>query len=134
MKVELIFVGSELVSGKTLNTNASYISKKLKELGHTCLMQYTVDDNMEIIKETLSTSLIKSDLVILSGGLGPTADDLTKEAVAETLGLELTENAKCKKHLEDYFERLGKTPTENNYKQITAPRRSEEHTSELQSR
>lgn len=122
MKVELIFVGSELVSGKTLNTNASYISKKLKELGHTCLTQYTVDDNMEIIKEALSTSLIKSDLVILSGGLGPTADDLTKEAVAETLGLELTENAKCKKHLEDYFERLGKTPTENNYKQITAPR------------
>ena len=67
MKVELIFVGSELVSGKTLNTNASYISKKLKELGHACLMQYTVDDNKEIIKETLSTSPIKSDLVILSG-------------------------------------------------------------------
>lgn len=122
MKVELIFVGSELVSGKTLNTNASYISKKLKELGHNCYMQYTVDDNKEVIKDTLSSALSKSDLVIVSGGLGPTDDDLTKEAVAEALGLELVENERCKKHLENYFERLGKIPTENNFKQITAPR------------
>ncbi len=122
MNAELIFVGSELVTGKTVNTNASYISKKLQELGHSCFMQYAVDDNKERIIDALTAALSKSELVVVSGGLGPTADDITKEAVCEALGLELVENPKCKKHLEDYFARLGKTPTPNNFKQITAPR------------
>ena len=76
MNAELIFVGSELVSGKVLNTNASYASKKLKELGHNSFVQYTVDDNKEIIVEVFASSLSKSDLVIVSGGLGPTADPI----------------------------------------------------------
>lgn len=121
MKIELICVGSELTSGKTLNTNASYISKKLRELGHSHTRQFTVDDDMSRISELVLNSLSHSDVLIITGGLGPTDDDLTKEAVCHALGLRLVENKICKDHIEKYFSMLGKVPTPNNYKQATAP-------------
>ncbi len=121
MTVELICVGSELVSGDVVNTNASYISKKLRELGHDSFRQFAVDDNKQRLSELVEQSLKRCDILILTGGLGPTADDITKETVCEALGLKLTENIKCRKHLENYFKNLNKTPTENNYKQATAP-------------
>lgn len=125
MKVELICVGSELVSGKILNTNASYISKKIYELGHSQTRQFTVADDMPKICELVENSLSQCDILIVTGGLGPTNDDLTKEAVCKALGLRLVENKKCKEHIEKYFEALGKTPTPNNFKQATAPEGAE---------
>ena len=125
MKIELICVGSELTSGKILNTNASYISKKLRELGHLNTRQFTVDDDMGRISELVLNSLSSCDLLIITGGLGPTDDDLTKEAVCKALGLHLVENKICKEHIEKYFSVLGKVPTPNNYKQATAPEGAE---------
>lgn len=121
MNIELISVGSELLSGDIVNTNASYIAKKLHEMGHDVFRQFTVDDNKYRLSELVKESYKRCDIVILTGGLGPTSDDITKETVCETLGLKLTENAHCKKNIDSFFASLGKTPTENNYKQATAP-------------
>lgn len=121
MNVEIINVGSELLSGNVVNTNASYLSKKLMELGHDSFRQFTVDDNKERLSEIITNCLTRCDVLIITGGLGPTADDITKETVCDTLGLKLAENPVCKKHIDDYFRNFGKTPTENNYKQATAP-------------
>ena len=121
MNVELICVGSELLSGDVVNTNASYISKKLRELGHESFRQFTVDDNKYRLIEILNDSLRRCDILILTGGLGPTADDITKETVCEALGVKLVENDICKKHIDEFFRSAGRTPTQNNYKQATAP-------------
>lgn len=121
MNAEIICVGSELLSGKITNTNAQYIAKMLSTLGHTCTKQFTVDDNRAHIAELVKTSVKSCELLIITGGLGPTEDDVTKEAVCDALGLKLVENKICKKHLEAYFSRLNKTPSPNNFKQITAP-------------
>ncbi len=122
MRVELICVGSELLSGDIVNTNAAYISKRLRELGHESQRQFTVSDNRKLIANQVSDCLKNCDILILTGGLGPTDDDMTKEAVCDALGLTLEENAHCRKHITTFFERLGRTPTSNNYKQATAPR------------
>ncbi len=121
MNVELICVGSELLSGDVVNTNASFISKKLRELGHESFRQFTVDDNKYRLSEIINDSLKRCDVLILTGGLGPTADDITKETVCEVLGLKLVENSICRKHIDEFFRSAGRTPTENNYKQATAP-------------
>lgn len=121
MNVELICVGSELLSGDVVNTNASYISKKLRELGHNSFRQFTVDDNKYRLSELVEASCKRCDVLIITGGLGPTADDITKETVCETLGLKLVENAYCRNHIETYFKNAGREPTENNFKQALAP-------------
>lgn len=122
MNVELICVGSELLSGDVVNTNAAYISRKLKELGHESFRQFTVDDNKYRLSELVHESFKRSDIIILTGGLGPTYDDLTKETVCEALEIELEENELCKRHLENFFKNSGKVPTENNFKQTKAPK------------
>jgi nicotinamide-nucleotide amidase len=124
MNVELICVGSELLSGDIVNTNASYILKELQKLGHTAQHQSCVDDNKERLGGVIAESLKRCKLLIISGGLGPTDDDITKETVCETLGIKLEENSFCRNHLENHFKGLGKTPTENNYKQAMAPENS----------
>ena len=121
MKVELICVGSELLSGKVVNTNAAFISKKLCELGHNSFTQYTVDDDKSRLSDLVKLSLERCNLLIITGGLGPTGDDLTKETVCELLGLELVENQICRKHIDNYFKNLDKKPVETVYKQATAP-------------
>ena len=122
MNVELICVGSELLSGDVVNTNAAYISQKLQELGHDSFRQFTVDDNKYRLSELVEQALKRCDILIVTGGLGPTADDITKETVCETLGIPLVENEFCRTHLTKYFASSGRTPTENNFKQATAPK------------
>lgn len=122
MNVELICVGSELLAGDVVNTNAAYISKKLLELGHDTFRQFTVDDNKYRLSELVIGALKRCDILIVTGGLGPTADDLTKETVCESLGLALEENGFCKNHIDGFFAKLGKVPTENNFKQALAPK------------
>jgi nicotinamide-nucleotide amidase len=121
MNVELICVGSELLAGDVVNTNAAHISKKLRELGHESTRQHIVDDNKTRLSELVSESLKRCDVLILTGGLGPTADDITKETVCETLGIPLTENAECRKHIDDFLKSYNYAPTENNYKQAIVP-------------
>lgn len=82
MTVELICVGTELLLGNIVNTNAAYLAEKCAGLGLSCYFQTVVGDNGERLGMVLETALGRSDIVILSGGLGPTEDDLTKEVAA----------------------------------------------------
>ncbi len=89
MRAELISVGTELLLGDIVNTNAQYISKELAALGIGVFHQSTVGDNPQRLLECFDEALKRSDLVITTGGLGPTKDDLTKEMAAEYFGQEM---------------------------------------------
>lgn len=118
MTVEFISVGTEILLGNIINTNANYLSRKCAELGISNYYQISVGDNEERLAQTLETALSRSDIVILTGGLGPTKDDLTKEVTAKTLHRELVVDEGTKKFIENYFKRINKTMiTENNWKQ-----------------
>lgn len=118
MVVELISVGTELLLGNIVNTNAAYLSEKCAELGMSLYYEVTVGDNVERLLETVTTAYNRSDVIILTGGLGPTQDDLTKETVAKALNLPLVEDSHTRERIEDYFKRSNyKVITDNNWKQ-----------------
>lgn len=121
MIVELISVGTEILLGNIVNTNAAYLAEKCAALGLQCFFQTTVGDNEERLKLVLKTALDRSDIVILSGGLGPTEDDLTKEVSAAVMGKELFMDEHSKIRIQEYFERVGKKITSNNWKQAMIP-------------
>lgn len=121
MNGEIICVGTELLLGGIVNTNAQYLSRELAALGINLFHQTVVGDNPDRLKDTVAEALGRSDLVILTGGLGPTGDDLTKEAVAELLGLPLVEDEESLRRIEDYFRRAGRSMTSNNRKQALIP-------------
>lgn len=89
MSAEIISVGTELLMGNIVNTNAQYISQRLADLGIDCFLQTTVGDNHDRLVEAVHRGLERSDIIILTGGLGPTADDLTKETVADAFNRKL---------------------------------------------
>ena len=89
MKAEIICIGTELLVGDIVNTNSQYISKKLTDIGIDLYYQTTVGDNFERVKECLEIAFKRADLVITTGGLGPTIDDITKEVVADYFNEEL---------------------------------------------
>ncbi|RZS92877.1 competence/damage-inducible protein A [Cuneatibacter caecimuris] len=122
MAVELIFVGTELLLGNILNTNAKYLSERCALSGLSVYYQSVVGDNEERLAETIRTGLNRSDILILSGGLGPTEDDLTKETAAKVLGLPMVEDPHTKELLKQYFAKLKqKNVTESNWKQALVP-------------
>ena len=121
MTVELINVGTEILLGNIVNTNAAYLAEKCAQLGLTCYYQTVVGDNAERIKMTLETAASRSDLIIMSGGLGPTEDDLTKEVAAKFAGKKLVLDNRSLGRIEDYFAKRGIKPTENNRKQAMIP-------------
>lgn len=121
MTVELISVGTEILLGNIVNTNAAYLSEQCAALGLTCYFQSVVGDNAERLSGVLRCAMDRSDIVILSGGLGPTEDDLTKEVCAQVCGRALVENANWKSRLADYFSVRNMVPTENNWKQAKVP-------------
>ena len=94
MVVELIAVGTEILLGNIVNTNAAFLAEKCALLGLSLYYQTAVGDNEERLCETLKTALQRSDIVILTGGLGPTKDDLTKEAAAKVMDMPLTRSAR----------------------------------------
>ena len=122
MEVELISVGTELLLGNIVNTNAAYLSEQCALLGLSMFHQSVVGDNEERLAEAIQTALGRSDVVILSGGLGPTKDDLTKEAAAKVMEMPLKEDKHTRKLIAEYFKNSGiKTVTENNWKQAQVP-------------
>ena len=125
MTVELICVGTELLLGNITNTNARYLSEQCALLGLSVYYQTVVGDNEERLSETVKTGLSRSDIVILSGGLGPTEDDLTKEVCAKAMGFSLTEDKKAKEKLIAYFQGSSKEIPENNWKQAMVPEGSQ---------
>lgn len=118
MVAELISVGTEILLGNITNTNARYLAEECAALGLSCYTQVTVGDNPGRLEEAVATALSRSDVVILTGGLGPTEDDLTKETVAKVLGLPLVEDPHSRQRIEDYFKKgIHRPPTDNNWKQ-----------------
>lgn len=123
MRAEIICVGTELLMGQVLNTNTRYLSQGLAPAGIDVYYQLVVGDNPQRLKEAVQTSLSRSDILLLSGGLGPTEDDLTKETVAEAMGLTplvLVEEEWDK--IVDYFAKTNRIPSPNNKKQAMFPR------------
>ncbi|WP_232697122.1 competence/damage-inducible protein A [Brevibacillus daliensis] len=117
MKAEIIAVGTELLLGQIANTNAQYLSQKLAEAGINVYYHVTVGDNSERLKQVIERAKSRSDLIIFSGGLGPTQDDITKEVIAEHLGTKLVTNEKALQNILESFKRRGMIMTENNRKQ-----------------
>ena len=121
MTAEIICVGTELLLGNIVNTNAAYLAQQLAALGITSYYQTVVGDNRERLLDALELAAKRSELIILSGGLGPTRDDLTKETVAEFCSKKLVTDEKSKKQIEAYFVARGIKPTKNNWKQAMVP-------------
>ena len=121
MIVELISVGTEILLGNIVNTNAAFLSEECAKLGLACYYQTVVGDNEERLTETLKTALSRADIVILGGGLGPTQDDLTKEVAAKVCNKPMHLDEASKKHIEDYFNSKGVKIAENNWKQAMIP-------------
>ncbi|MBZ6526266.1 competence/damage-inducible protein A [Aerococcaceae bacterium DSM 111021] len=117
MKAEIIAVGTELLMGYIINTNASDIAQGLLDIGIGTYYQSVVGDNKERIKESLEIASSRSDLIVLSGGLGPTDDDITKFVLADYLGEELFHDSNQLEMIESYFKNQNREITENNYRQ-----------------
>jgi nicotinamide-nucleotide amidase len=117
MVVELISVGTEILLGNIVNTNAHYLSVRCANLGLSLYYQTAVGDNEERLKESLLCALKRSDIIILTGGLGPTVDDLTKEVTAKTLERKLVTDEHTKARIAEYFVHLNREVTSNNWKQ-----------------
>ena len=117
MNAEIIAVGSELLTPYRMDTNSLYLTEQLNRLGVEVIFKSVVGDNLRRLVAAAQHALYRSDIVIFSGGLGPTEDDLTREAVAEALGLGLKRDPDILKHLEERFAARGWKMAPNNAKQ-----------------
>ena len=117
MIVELISVGTEILMGNIVNTNVAYLSEQCANLGLSIYHHVTVGDNEGRLMESIQTALKRADIVILTGGLGPTEDDLTKETTAKAMGLRLVEDSHTKERILEYFKGRNVPVSENNWKQ-----------------
>jgi nicotinamide-nucleotide amidase len=121
MKAEIVAVGTELLLGQTVDTNSAYMAQQLTTIGVDVYFKSTVGDNLERIKATLRNALSRADFVLTTGGIGPTLDDLTREAAAEVTGRPLVFNQRLCDQIADFFTRVGRPMGENNRKQAFIP-------------
>ncbi len=121
MIAEKLCVGTELLLGDIVNTNAQYLARRLSELGIFVYHQSVIGDNPERLKDAYKLAFSRSDLVITTGGLGPTKDDLTKEVAFEYFGKESVLHNESLEIIEGYFNKLGKPMSESNKKQAYFP-------------
>lgn len=121
MNVSIIAVGTELLFGQTVNTNATYISNQLNLMGFNVMYHHVVGDNSGRLKALIISTFVESDMIILTGGLGPTQDDLTKEIVAEAMGVDLYFDERCYREVKSYFDDRNRIMAENNRKQAYIP-------------
>ena len=121
MDVSIIAVGTELLFGQTVNTNAAFLSQKLNGMGFNVMYHFVVGDNPGRLKMLIGKALEETDMIILTGGLGPTQDDLTKETVAAAFGTELKRDESCYAELIGHFRDRGRKMPENNLKQADIP-------------
>ena len=122
MKAEIITVGTEILLGDILNTNCRYLSRELAAMGIEMYYQITVGDNEERLLKTLEESLNRSDIVICTGGLGPTEDDITKEVCAKYFGYKLELHKPSLDAMIERFKHMNRVPTKNNEKQAYFPK------------
>ena len=124
MKSAIIAVGTELLFGKVVNTNAAYLSQELNDMGIDVIYHYTMGDNPGRLRRVLDFAMQDCDLVLCTGGLGPTEDDLTKETISEFFGEKLVLNQEAMDSMMRFFETLNLKFTENNLKQAYMPEHS----------
>ncbi|UTR10802.1 competence/damage-inducible protein A [Evansella sp. LMS18] len=117
MNGEIVAVGSELLLGQIANTNAQFLSEQMNQLGINIYYHSVAGDNRERLAAVIENARKRCDLVVLTGGLGPTKDDLTKETLAEVLGRELIYDETAKRRITDYFKKTGRYMAENNLQQ-----------------
>ncbi len=122
MKAEILAVGTELLLGDILNTNAQYLAQELASLGIDVYYQSVIGDNPKRLEDTLFHAFSRVDLVITTGGLGPTDDDLTKETAAKYFGEELVLDESALANMKTIFAQSGRTMTNNNLKQAYVPK------------
>ena len=124
MKTEIITVGTEILLGDILNTNTHYLSNELANMGIDVYYQITVGDNEQRLLSQLKESFKRSDLVILTGGLGPTEDDITKEVCAKYFDMEMEFHEQSWDKIIEIHNKMNRKPTENNRKQAYFPKGS----------
>lgn len=122
MIAEILSIGTELLMGQIANTDAQFIARCLSEAGITLHRQTTVGDNPERLLEALSTALSRADIVITTGGIGPTSDDITKELTARALALPMERSPQAEAMVRSWFASRGHEMTENNLRQADFPK------------
>lgn len=125
MKAEIISIGSELVSGQSLDTNSQWLSRNLATVGVPVRFHTTLGDDLAENVQAFHHSLDRADLIVITGGLGPTQDDLTREALAEAAGVSLTEDAASLEAIVAMFARRNRMMPERNRVQALMPEGSE---------
>lgn len=121
MNAEIIGVGTELLLGQIANTNAQRISQALASIGVDVFRHVVVGDNLDRVADTIRTAIERSDVVIITGGLGPTPDDLTREGIAAAFGLEIKRDAALEKTVTEIFERIRRRMPPENLRQADLP-------------
>jgi nicotinamide-nucleotide amidase len=116
-RCSILAVGDELLDGRVVDSNSEYITEKLSSLGIEVFVRIMVGDSRDDLSRALSWVIGVSDVVVVTGGLGPTDDDLTREAVADVLELSLERNADIEQEIAALFEKLGRNMPSNNLKQ-----------------
>lgn len=122
MNAEILCIGTELLHGDIANTNAQFISKKLAEIGIDVNYHSVVGDNPERMKKAFDLAFSRADIVICTGGLGPTRDDITKEILADYANVSLEFDEESLQHIKNLYDRLGREMTENNMRQAYFPK------------
>ena len=118
---EILTIGTEILLGDLVDTNSAYLGGRLAALGVSVYRHTTVGDNSERITVALREAASRADLVITTGGLGPTSDDLTNQCLGEAAGRGIVEYPEARRHVDEMFRRFGREPTPSNYKQALFP-------------
>ncbi len=121
---EILTIGTEILLGDLVDTNSAYLGGRLAALGVSIYRHTTVGDNAERITAGLQEAASRADLVITTGGLGPTSDDLTNQCLGVAAGREMVEYPEARRHVDEMFRRFGREPTPSNYKQALFPQGS----------
>lgn len=125
MRAEILCVGTELLIGQTVNTNATWLSQQLAGLGHDVYFHTVVGDNPGRIDRALAQAWQRADLLVITGGLGPTDDDLTHAAIASHFGIPLVDDPEGRRSVDEAMHRWGRPPRPDQYKQALVPEGSE---------
>src|SRR5438045_5590159 len=125
MKAEILSIGSEWTSGQNLDTNCQWLSRRLAEIGIPVAFHTTVADDLADNVAVFRAACDRADLVIATGGLGPTQDDLTREVIAAAAGVPLEEHAPSLEHIKEMFARRGRAMPDRNHVQALLPKGAE---------
>ncbi|MDQ2650196.1 MAG: molybdopterin-binding protein, partial [Actinomycetota bacterium] len=121
MRAEIVAIGTELLLGQIIDTNSSWMGEQLAGIGIEHHRQTKVGDNLDRIVDTIQSALERADAVICCGGLGPTQDDITREAIAKVMGVELERRPEIADVIRNLFEARGRTMPDNNLRQADVP-------------